>query len=421
MSFRLLSFILTLGLAQISWAQVFGPNAVEVRFNYTAEFVTADYSTDPTDLAYQHSSHLYGVLSTPEMVEKHGLPADLIGGIGVPRSDITFTIRQTSGSGGKLFVRYSASGKMLLHKKAAARIMRQQKIVLPMPMDLDTIYDRNCTDEHYDSPGDYWYFWNPFREGCAHLAASPYSTEVEIRFNSSVTPNQSVTARLDLLRGDNQNGKEFSIYVVHGFNETTSRRDEGRLNYNDFHRYLRKNKFKERINVNSTSRELRTFTKPLTLPNGEEIEVVVRSLLVDTGIGSRSVQFAKFFKQAVLEADVIFYAGHSGLGGNLDIPSLESKVGEFVVDPKKRQIFYFDSCSSYSYYLESFRETKTRSKIDIITNGLSSYFEFTAMTTAAFFDALLDVSKEDRTWMSILKDIERPLNGGTYLLNVGGI
>jgi hypothetical protein len=71
--------------------------------------------------------------------------------------------------------------------------------------------------------------------------------------------------------------------------------------------------------------------------------------------------------------------------------------------------------------LVPFRETKTKSKIDILSNGLSSYFETTPLVTEAFFRALLDVQEVDQSWMSIMKSIEKPLKGGSYLLNVGGI
>lgn len=131
--------------------------------------------------------------------------------------------------------------------------------------------------------------------------------------------------------------------------------------------------------------------------------------------------FAKFFKEAVENADVIIYGGHSGLGGNLDIPSLESKAGKFKFNSKKRQIFYFDSCASYAYYLTQFSGEKTKSKIDILTNGLSSYFETSQAVLEGLLENILSETKEDVSWMQIMKDMEKPLDGGSFLLNVGGV
>ncbi|MFN7455308.1 MAG: hypothetical protein ACK5RO_11685, partial [Pseudobdellovibrionaceae bacterium] len=161
------------------------------------------------------------------------------------------------------------------------------------------------------------------------------------------------------------------------------------------------------------------FTKEMTF-NGRPTLVEVRHLLTDTGAESRSTVFAKFFKKAVKEADVIIYAGHSGLGGNLDIPTLERKAGAFEFNPQKRQVFFFESCSSYSYYLEPFAAEKTKAKIDIVTNGLSSYFHTGPFVLEVFVTSILDETVKDTSWLEILRRMEAPLEGGSYLLNVGG-
>ena len=151
------------------------------------------------------------------------------------------------------------------------------------------------------------------------------------------------------------------------------------------------------------------------------ILVRVRHLLVDTAIDSRSKAFAKFFKESVEISDAVIYSGHSGLGGNLDIPSLEEKAGEFNFDPKKRQLFYFNSCSSYSYYLEPFRSEKTKSKIDILSNALAAYMDDESAETTALLRILLDESRSP-DWMEVLLEMEAANTFDmTYLLNVGGV
>jgi hypothetical protein len=257
---------------------VFGPSAKEVRFNYTAEFTTKDADKDPIDLAYAHSIHLYGILSTPEMTKKYGVNPKRVGGMGVPRSDIDLTIRKVeTNSDGSIRIRYSASGKMLLHLAAVEKVLKDGSITVPMPDDLEAIYDEKCTDEHYNSLGDYWYFWNPFRKGCKYLSDEPYTTPVEIKFNPATEPNLDVMARLDLLRGDNRNGREFLIYTFHGFGDSPSKNDDGRLNYESFHEFLRSEGFEERIESKSFTRPRHEFTKTLTLADGTEIDVRIRS------------------------------------------------------------------------------------------------------------------------------------------------
>jgi hypothetical protein len=117
---------------------------------------------------------------------------------------------------------------------------------------------------------------------------------------------------------------------------------------------------------------------------------------------------------------VIIYEGHSGLGGNLNIPELEEKAGKFQF-PKKKQIFYFDSCSSYSYYLDHFNAYKTKTNIDVVTNGLSSYFHTSPLVLKEFLNYLIGSDNRNFQWMTILKKMESVLDQETYLVNVGGL
>ena len=150
------------------------------------------------------------------------------------------------------------------------------------------------------------------------------------------------------------------------------------------------------------------------------MQIEVKHQLADTELDIRGITFAKFFKEAVETADVVIYAGHSGLGSNLDIAALERKVGNFRFNPKKKQIFFFDACTSYAFHLSPFAAEKTRGKIDILTYALPSYFHTGQAVKEKFFEILFDPSIQDMTWLNIMKAMEEPLDGGTYLLNVGG-
>lgn len=412
---------LTLLFSVFAQAQVLGPSVQEVNFQYSAEFITSE-DLDAESLAQDHANYMFGLLQSPELVRQYGLDYDLVGGIANPRSLMTIRVQSVKEtSDGRTAIRYSAWAPLLMHKKAAARALREGQIVLPMPVDMDDIYDKKCTDPHYESFGDYWYFWNPYQAGCDYLLRSPYTKQVALKIKPGRQVNEDVNVRLDLLRGDNGNGELFSIYVIHGFNESADAKDDGRLNFEELNEYLRGAGFVESIERKNPKRPLYTYTKELRIRGGQKVQVEVKHLLVDTDLESRGTTFAKFFKEAVYSADVIVYGGHSGLGANLDIPSLEEKAGKFKFNSKKRQIFYFDSCSSYSYYLESFAAEKTKSKIDVITNGLSSYFETSQSVLEGLFESLLTERSTDLKWMSVLRAMEEPLDGGSYLLSVGGI
>lgn len=420
-----LSLVMLIHLScQLVLGQIISPHATEVQFSYTATFqANRNTGLSKTDLASFHISHLFGLFQSPSLINTFDLNPEQVAGIGAPRNDMKIQIISSRiVSQYKLEITYSVVGKMILHNKVAQDLVKSRSIKLPMPADPYEIYDEKCTDDHYTLFSDYWYFYDAFRGGCEKLSRPPLAIDVNIRISALPLKNKELTARLDLLRGANDNGDLFLISVIHGFEASaTNPYDDGRLNFDEFNYFLRQNHFSERKLYEQTSRPQSIFNKSLTLANGKIIQVEIRHLLVETGILSKTISFAKFFKSAVESSDVIVYAGHSGLGGNLDISALEEKAGKFKFNSRKRQIFFFDSCSSYSYYLSSFSAEKTKAKIDILSNGLPSYFMYGGSILKSFIGILLNTKINDAKWDDILQQMERPLKGGTYLLNVGGI
>jgi hypothetical protein len=415
-----------LGVALPAQSQILSPSAVEVEIFYKATFLSEgskeDQERSVEEKAEFHASHIFGILQSKQFVKKFELNANAVGGLGAPRWPPEIVVKKESElEDGRSEITYTLRAKMLLHKKVAKDWLQAGEISLPLPYDLAEIYDTHCTDEHYNSRGDYWYFYNVFAKGCTYLQKEPYAHSVSVKIVEIEPRKVADSPRLKLLRGDNGNGDLFSIYVIYGFEEDAhNSSDEGRLNFETFLEELERRGFQQRQVNRDTRRPLFVSEMDLEKNNGRPVHVEIKSLLVDTAIESRSTAFAKFFKEAVENADIILYAGHSGLGGNLDIPSLEEKAGEFTFDPTKRQLFFFDSCSSYSYYLDPFRKMKTRKSIDILSYGLPSYFATTQKIHNAFLDLVLDMDG-DPSWMEFMERLEKPLRGGSYLINVGGI
>ncbi len=414
-----ITLMMSLALCQLAQAQIIGPSVVEAKFAFTAEF-QSQKSEDSDSLAHNHSQHVFGIFQSPEFVQRFGLSHDLVGGIGAIR-DVSVRIYKESDVGQNIIrIKYRAQGKIILHERVAKKLLKKQNLAIPLPIDLDKIFLKKCTDPHYQTPGDYWYFWNPFQSGCEKLLSPEMTAEVNLEISPASQADQAATPRLDLMRGDNGNGKLFRIDLIYGYNEANTPEDEGRMNYESMDVYFEEAGFDRIESVTKTKQKSKIYSKQITLPNGSTMDVEVRHILVDTAIEAKSKAFAKYFKDSVFDADVIIYSGHSGLGGNLDIAALSEKAGEFVFNEKKRQIFMFESCSSYTYYLSPFRSEKKKNKIDIITNGLASYFHTNVDVTTAFLDHLIFPQQDDVSWMKILTDMESPLNGGSYLINVGG-
>ena len=410
-------------------AQVHSPTSQEINVSYEATFLARDFDDEPEEAAQLHASHVFGLFHSPVFTRSFGINPKKIEGVGAPRLPNKIKILDTDlveddGTGeSRLKITYSLSGKFLVHRNVARAWLKKGTASLLLPYDLSKIYDKKCTDAHYTDIGDYWYFYDIYRRGCTRLQKAPFSKKVQLTVTPSGSGRVEKNFLLSKLRGDNGNGSVFSVSIIHGFeSDTRKRRDEGRVGFEQMNKMFLNKGFARDVIRSEFTRPLHLYTKSVEGPNGEAIDIEIRHLLVDSAIESRSVTFAKFMKEAVKNADVILYAGHSGLGGNMDIPSLEEKAGAFEFAQDKKQLFFFDSCSSYAYYLDHFLgEKNAKSKIDILSYGLSSYFHTSPGVHEAFFDLLFDPATPNAPWSDVLEQLEAPLEGGSYLLSVGGV
>lgn len=407
-------------------AQVISPSGQEVSFQYSARFVLSEYGGSPEDQALDHSQYMFGVLHSPSVVDRYGLDPDWLEGIGGARLPLTIRVNSvTSDEEGREIVSYQAFGRLLLHKQVVRKLRSTLEIPLQLPFDISRIYLKKCTDSHYDSFSDYWYFWDPYRDGCERLRQPHISREVVLKLRLIESQPSEQSPNLNRLRGDNGNGDVLRVYVLNGFNESSSvSADEGRINFEQIRQTFIDRGF-EVENVDRSPRIPRNLYTKSIRKNDKIMHIEVIHQLANTDISSDAITFARSFQEAVNEGDIIAYLGHSGLGGNLDIPSLSAKLeragdGAIEFPQDKYQIFFFDSCSSYSYYLPHFREMKTKGKIDILSYGLSSLFENSAAVFAVFIDRFLHLNQA-QSWESILRSMEEPLGKQTFLLNVGGV
>jgi hypothetical protein len=401
------------------YAQIISPKAVEVNFYIESEFVTED-DADAEELALGQVQHLFGIFHSINFTESFGLSYEQVEGIGGLQLPMDIRILNHTENNGDYIIRYRAKGVILLHKTVAAKVLRDGGMNVPMPYLLDRFYLKRCTDSYYSTRGDFWYFYDPYREGCDRFATEPLAREAFIRMTERTNKKYELKPDLKTIRGNNGNGNVIKISMLNGYAETSrTPNDEGRVTFKEINDLLEAQGYKKtRLRRLETS-PMFLFEKEFETDRGTVL-VQIERLLVDTDIAARTKVFAEYFREAMQSSDVIMYSGHSGLGGNLDIPSIEEKAGRIRFNHRKKQIAYFDSCSSYSYYLSTFRDVKRRAKIDIITNGLNSYFVNASLVHMALLDKILDFDNEP-SWMNILNSMEEPLEGVTYLLNVGGI
>ncbi len=263
---------------------------------------------------------------------------------------------------------------------------------LVMPINPTTIYEaamvgeyNPCTDDHYQSEGDFWYFWNPANPGCELVEDEDYivvKTKIE-RFKNTKLSYPEYHNLAD------ENGMT-TVHVLFGLDDPKEDRnpmtsdDINADNYRQFRNYLVKQGY---VATKWATAEVKKIAKTRNgvLPYVETLEkgnISYRFFFGPTGIDEESLAFHWFYKDALENASVMLYGGHSGLGGHLDLAMIEDNLGETINFNKKRyQILFFDSCTSYKYYNQQYFERKVSTKdpngskkLDIFTNGLATYF-----------------------------------------------
>jgi hypothetical protein len=159
-----------------------------------------------------------------------------------------------------------------------------------------------------------------------------------------------------------------------------------------------------------------TFSKSRLTSLGQRQKVNVHVLVADTSINSEDETFRDGYRQALLNADLIVYDGHSGLGANIGADYIEGM--EFA---KNYQILFLNGCSSYPYFNRDYFEKKPggSKNMEIITSGLSTYSTTATANMLAFIKPFL--SGKVATYQTLLRAIERS-NGGvdSYLTGVNG-
>ncbi|MFA6237817.1 MAG: hypothetical protein WC635_10855 [Bacteriovorax sp.] len=269
-----------------------------------------------------------------------------------------------------------------------------------LPINPDKIYDaamvgdhNPCTDEHYQSVGDFWYFWYPLQSGCKLKEGKDYVVvEAKIKRFTNTKLTYPEYQNLPDAKGN------ITIHVLFGMDETTENRnplkskDINADNYRQFRNYLIKKGYKA---TQWTEKQVAAIAKSLDgdAPFVETIQkgkLIYRFFYGPTGIDEDALGFHWFYKDALENASIMMYEGHSGLGGHLDLDSIEENLGETIKFSKRYQIYFFDSCTSYKYYNTAYfdrkvtaKDAKGTKKLDIFTNGLSTTFDsMTASSTA---------------------------------------
>lgn len=314
----------------------------------------------------------------------------------VPKGDhVVSNIKIESSKGNVFKISYNYRGTAVVENGPKATY----DVILPI--NHRTIYEKSfvgdvspCTDEHYQAEGDFWYFWSPENVGCKLKAGVDYNI---IKAKLTRTANTKISYPEYHNLAD-KNGK-ITIHVLFGLDEPTKSRnplksgDINADNYRIFRNYLLKKGYSVKTWTDSQIKKIAKTTdgqNPYveTLTKGP---IEYRFFFGATGIDEDALAFHWFYKDALENASIMLYGGHSGLGGHLDLDSIEYNLGESInFNPNKYQIYFFDSCTSYKYYNTMYFERKATTEdpkgtksLDIFTNGLATYFHTMPDSNAA--------------------------------------
>lgn len=376
-----------------------------------SQILSSGHKARISELIDLQLQHMYGAFTThPGFAESPGIPSGdykvtLLGAEKVPNepyAKISYSYDDV--------VVFASS----LFRGGATRIN------FVLPRDPVTIYRKGfpapssrknlCTDEHYNSEGDFWYFWNPYQEGC------PIDGGDLVAVQTDLTPMQMTRGTYPdyaRLYGDNGAGETLQVSYLVGVDENFQSGDLGKKTFNDAFSGLKAAGFQ--VTVDEPRR------KRLSFRFGAK-RTSVEMLLTDPNSG----EFAAEAVRAMKTADIFLYDGHSGLGGYLDPARLAEDSGQALALPQhKYQIFVFQGCSTYAYYNSAFFRLKRSSSdpkgtknLDIMTTGIGAAFDVGAKVDVAF---LRSVTMGERpSWQTIMDRVRAAEGENSALSHING-
>lgn len=342
-----------------------------------------------------------------------------------PKEDHKIRILSTSKKTDGLYeITYEYEGTVVVEKGP------RKYLELLLPINPSTIYSDSlvngknpCTDDHYQDEGDFWYFWSP----------APTYPDCKLKEGEHYSRLNGAIERLD---GDSRttypeyhrlaHKGAIDIHIFFGMDEAKSDANPYESNDINAENYVSTREDLEKLGFSVrrwSEKEIRSIAKNTRLPSAfveeavkripkKDIEIRVRLFFGQSGIDERSRAFHHFLRDSLERSSILIYDGHSGLGGNLDLDSIAESTG-FRMQPAKGryQIFFFNSCTSYTYYNALYFQKKRNGRrgknfdpkgtrnLDVMANGLSTYFDVLHNTDMTLIRAVMNWA-ERSIWTS---------------------
>ena len=293
------------------------------------------------------------------------------------------------------------------------------RINFALPKDPLTIYSKGfptpssrknrCTDDHYNSEGDFWYFWNPYQDGCPLTGADLVGVQTDL---TPMSVTRGTYPEYAKLYGENGNGDVLQVVYLVGVDESFQNGDLGRKTFKDAFAGLKAAGFQATVDEPRRKR--------LTLRFGAK-RTSIEMRLMDPD----SADFAQAAVSGMKTADIFLYDGHSGLGGYLSPERLAEEGGPVTLPRNKYQIFVFQGCSTYAYYNSAYfrlkrsgSDPKGTKNLDIITTGIGAAFDVGAAVDVAFLTSVTMGARP--SWQTIIDRVHAAEGWNSALSHVNG-
>lgn len=340
----------------------------------------------------------------------------------------------------RVMIPYTYQGTWLIESSIAAR--GALKIPVPLSIsDLKTAQWKNCTDsnDEHATWDFFWYYWDPQRYGCDHKPGKQYQ-EVSVVMGQMTEPTKSSYPEYqNLIRY--KNGEPYlSMTFAFGYVEDVANPkpftdfDYGMSEFQDFYRLTKKELLakgfveKPIYQKDITSGNIQIGVKFEGLVDGVHFEV---SVIAAAGVDQMDI----FTRSYAGKHDGFFgWFGHSRVGSGFDADvfarNLRFYPDEFSIS-SDYQLVYWAGCNSYSYYTLPFFALKAKAfpeldpqgtkKLDLISNGLPSLFDFNSYNAYVLLHALLnwDIPTSYQTIINRIEDNAKSKNY-VVLVNVLG-
>jgi hypothetical protein len=326
------------------------------------------------------------------------------------------------------------------------REFSQSEQVLPVPYQSNmrtSAQWKRCGDPDPEHQTDdfFWYFWDPRRPGCDQKEGIDYQN-VSLNFSEETLQTKTSYPEYQRMVRFESGKKVLSATFAFGYVEDSENPqpmtdwDAGMYEFQKFLKYLRvqlqERDYQEAPIFQSEydGRSDLQIGSEFTIQQGD---VELRFRVVAAAGVDQMLLFAKSYAE---DHEALFsWFGHSRVGSGFDAQNFQ-----YIVEgnPQKYkissdyQVIYWAGCNSYSYYTQAFFEMKSKlnpsrdpegtKNLDIISNGLPSYFSMNSRNAEIVSQALLNFN-QPTSYQSLVDEIELASSnwmGNLVLVNVLG-